>query len=101
MLMTTGRFPANFAGGLYRKPEIDRPSKVFQRASSGSAKADVFSPPVSLSVQRSTLPVSTSSAYTSLGERAETSTKPRSLLLWCHLTSRTEPAGNGDGNGFS
>src|SRR5262249_59881505 len=67
----------------------------------GGGKVAVFSPPVSLSVQRSTLPVSTSSEYTSDGERAETSTKPRSLLLLCHLRPEMEPAGNFDGNGFS
>ena len=53
----------------------------------------MFNPPVSLSVQRSTLPVSTSSEYTSFGERADTTEMLRSLLLLCHLTPSTEPAG--------
>jgi len=60
MLITTGLRPANFAAGLYRKPEIVRPSKLFQRTSSGSTKFAALSPPVSLSVHRSTFPVAAS-----------------------------------------
>ena len=40
-----------------RKPLIERSSQLFQWTRSGSGKLDVFSPPVSLNVQRSTFPL--------------------------------------------
>ncbi len=60
MLTITGRGPVKRGFGLYRKPEMVLPSKLFQRTSSGSEKVAALSPPVSLSVQRSSLPVVTS-----------------------------------------
>src|ERR1700733_8279292 len=36
--MITGLFPAKLDGGRYINPEIDTPSKLFQRISSGSLK---------------------------------------------------------------
>ena len=60
MLITTGRGPVKRAGGLYRRPLISRPSKLSKRTSSVAANPEATSPPVSLSVQRSTLPLGTS-----------------------------------------
>ena len=52
MLTITGRGPWNRAGGLYRIPEIVRPSKDFQRMISGGGNTDASNVPVELSVQR-------------------------------------------------
>src|SRR5580692_4911812 len=70
-----------------------RPSQDFQWINSGSGKSDVLRPPVSLKVQRSTLPVWTSSEKTSELERAEERLKPRSRLFLCHCTPEITPLG--------
>src|SRR5437764_10368630 len=93
MITITGRLPVNFAGGRYRNPLIIFPSQLFQWISCGSEKLDVFRPPVSLNVQRSTLPVEISSEYTSEVERADVMLNPRSRLFLCHCTSLTMPFG--------
>ncbi len=84
MLTITGRGPANRFAGMYRKPEIMRPSKDFQWINSGSLNSAGFNPPVSLVVQRVSVALSTSMEKTSDGLRAEDSDNPRSRLLWCH-----------------
>src|SRR5438105_7982792 len=79
----TGRLPLKLAGGLYRKPEICLPSKLFHLISSGSGKAAVFRPPVSLRVQRVSFAFVTSSENTSEVDLADASTKPNSgLFSW-------------------
>ncbi len=93
----TGRRPVNFAAGLYRKPEIVRPSKLGQRTSSGSAKFAALRPPVSLSVQRSTLPVAASTEYTSDGDRADDSDRPMSRPFSCQSSEPMTPTGRSTG----
>ena len=68
------------------------PSKLFQRTSSGSEKTAAFSPPVSLSVHRSTFPVPASSEYTSAGERAEekVNAEVAALLVPSQAAERSE-----------
>src|SRR5712692_3301 len=94
MFTATGRLLEKRAGGRYRNPEIVRPSKLFQRTNSGSGKVAVFRPPVSLYVQRSTVPVVTLYEYTSAGVRTDSKVKPSSLLLGCHWSSPLTPTGN-------
>src|SRR5882762_7284548 len=93
MSTSTGRFPVNFAGGLYKNPEIIFPSKLFHRTSSASGKASVFTA-VSLVVHRSTFPVSTSSEYTSPSPRALFSENPSSCPFLCQRREPTTPAGS-------
>src|SRR5438034_6008747 len=59
-----------------------RRSKLGQWTSSASAKAEVLSPAVSLSVQRVTVPLVRSSEYASAGVRAELRVKPSSAPLF-------------------
>src|SRR2546426_11268550 len=94
MLMITGRRPAKRAGGLYRKPEIARPSKLGQCTSSASVKFLVSSPAVSLSVQRVTVPLARSNEYASAGARAEVKVKPSSAPLRRQRTSEIRPVGS-------
>src|SRR2546422_10605229 len=94
MFTATGRLPEKRAGGRYRNPEIVRPSKLFQRTSSGSGKVAVFRPPVSLYVQRSTVPVVTLYEYTSAVVRTDSKVKPSSVLLACHWSPPMTPTGN-------
>src|SRR6185312_649567 len=85
MFTMIGRLPGNFfASGRYRNPEIVLPSNVCHLTNCGSAKVDVFSPPVSLVVQRSRLfNWLMLSEKTSEVDRAEVKTSPRSrLFLW-------------------
>src|SRR5664279_1087187 len=82
ILMITGRGPAKDAGGRYRNPVIERPSKLFHEIFSGSERAAGSRPPISLSVQRSIFPdgpAVTSIEYTSDAERAEDSENARSF----------------------
>src|SRR5206468_11280143 len=91
MFTATGRLAEKRAGGRYRNPESVRPSKLFQRTSSGSGRFVVFRPPVSLYVQRSTVPVATFSEYTSAGVRTDSKVRPRSVLLVCHWSPPMTP----------
>ena len=93
MFTATGRLPVKRAGGRYRNPESVRPSKLFQRTSSGSGKVAVFRPPVSLYVQRSTVPVVTLYEYTSAGVRTDSKVTPSSVLLACHWSPPMTPTG--------
>ena len=52
------------------------PSKLFQENASGSGNVDESSPPVSLSVHRSSVPVAVSTAHPSAGDRADVNVKP-------------------------
>src|SRR5258708_7267153 len=99
MTTSTGRLPVNFAGGLYKKPEIIFPSKLFHRTSSASGKPSVFTA-VSLVVHRSTFPVGTSSEYTSPGPRALFSENPSSCPFLCQCREPTTPVGS-FGSGIS
>src|SRR5205823_7172066 len=84
----------NFAGGRYKNPLIDRSSQLFQWTRSGSRTVETFTPPVSLSVQRSSLPVCVSSEYTSSGTLAELKLNPRSRLFLCQRGPLSTPRGS-------
>src|SRR5436189_3343848 len=71
-----------------------RRSKLGQWTSSASAKAEVLSPAVSLSVQQVTVPLVRSSEYASAGVRAELRVKPSSAPLFRQRTSEIRPAGS-------
>src|SRR5207249_6931396 len=71
-----------------------RRSKLGQWTSSASAKSEVLSPAVSLSVQRVTVPLVRSSEYASAGARAELRVKPSSAALLRQRTSEIKPAGS-------
>src|SRR5438034_1032674 len=71
-----------------------RRSKLGQWTSSASAKSEVLSPAVSLSVQRVTVPLVRSSEYASAGVRAELRVKPSSAPLLRQRTSEIRPAGS-------
>src|SRR5215471_13336621 len=94
MRMITGRGPVNFAGGRRIQPEMDWASKLCHRTNSASTVLSVSIPAVSLRVQRSTLPVVTSSEYTSEGFRTDSYAIPRSRLFLCQDRLLNEPAGN-------
>src|ERR1700757_3996525 len=99
MSTRTGRLPVNFAGGLYKNPEIIFPSKLFHFPSSACGNASVFTA-VSLVVHLSTFPLVTSSEYTSPGPRALFREKPSSCPFLCQRREPITPAGN-FGSGLS
>src|SRR5271155_5492082 len=90
--MSTGRLPVNLAGGRYKKPLIGLPSKLFHFTNSAGRKSLVETS-VSLSVQRSILPVAASREYASPGLCALVSENARSRLLRCQRTASITPAG--------
>src|SRR5207237_900989 len=69
MISSTGRLPPNFAGGLYKNPEIIFPSKLFQWMSSAAGNDSVFTA-LSLLVQRSSFSLATSMKSLSAGPTA-------------------------------
>src|SRR5271166_4099026 len=94
MLMITGLLPVNFAGGLYKNALMERSSHDFQWINFGSAKPEVFRPPVSLNVQRSSLPPATSTEYASPVWLAVFRVKASSRLLLCQLMAPITPTGS-------
>src|SRR5580658_7321556 len=94
MAMITGCLPENLGGGLYRNAEMERSSHDFQWINCGCANPEVFRPPVSLSVQRSSLPVAVSREYVSSFWFAVLRVKANSRLLLRQAMPFTTPIGS-------
>src|SRR5215218_4993734 len=98
MLMITGRGPLKRAGGRYSTPEIIRPSKLFQRAISGSGKVVASMPPTGLFVQRVIAPEDAFMLKTSENVRDEPKLKATSVPSALHCSVQTPRGVTGAGS---